>query len=742
MTTSQGEALLAKYLHDSLRTIEQTVRKAAPAGAPAGALPRSISTGRADGRRAATEVLLPRGTTRSLAPVAAAAAAAAAAANATRRDLDYTMGRPQAQVVMTQARKQQQQQLGSSGSPQQQQQHLTAAVQMHRQLNLAYGSPGAAAGHTRSEARVPAITDRYAQSMSQSELILSSRESSSWQLAYEPLRQPSSAAWPTHPVPADCPRCRGRVVTLVTREAGMGTWTAAGGLALAGCVLGCCLLPFAWDTCKDATHTCPECGCELGKRVTDQVTKQQKTIISNMYGMAQPGRLLAIMGPSGAGKSTLLDVLACNTSSRGASLAGRITVDGAPRSGRQFAGISCYVQQKDVLLSSATVREVVHTAALLKLPYRGMSAAEKRELVEATLKELDLTTCADTLIGDETIGLKGISGGQKRRVSVGIELVKDPRVLFLDEPSSGLDSEMAAGVMNSLVRLAQKGRTVVCTIHQPNSDITDCFHDFLLLAGGRTIPVMLASELVQYVFVALFIGLMYYKFNDVLGEGDFNRQACIWFSFAVLCFTPSYTAVTNWTSERLLLKRELDQRLYGINTYYLARYAVLLPFEMAQCALFLCVMYFFVGFYPSASNFFIFFAVLSMFQIISEGLGACCAVVTRTPTSAIILLTFVLLVLLSFSGFLTVKTPVYFVWVQKLSYFTYAFSALLDTEFAKISFVDPATGDTVPGLEVLPDSVATGLSPAQNIGVVAAQLGGMELIKLTALHLAHRLNWL
>ncbi|PNW84100.1 hypothetical protein CHLRE_04g220825v5 [Chlamydomonas reinhardtii] len=96
--------------------------------------------------------------------------------------------------------------------------------------------------------------------------ILSSRESSSWQLAYEPLRQPSSAAWPTHPVPADCPRCRGRVVTLVTREAGMGTWTAAGGLALAGCVLGCCLLPFAWDTCKDATHTCPECGCELGKR--------------------------------------------------------------------------------------------------------------------------------------------------------------------------------------------------------------------------------------------------------------------------------------------------------------------------------------------------------------------------------------------------------------------------------------------------------------------------------------------
>ncbi|KAG2452090.1 hypothetical protein HYH02_003126 [Chlamydomonas schloesseri] len=662
---------------------------------------------------------------------------------------------------------------------------------------------------------------------------------------------------------------------------------------------------------------------DVSYTVTDQVTKQKKTIISNMYGLAQPGRLLAIMGPSGAGKSTLLDVLACNNSSQGAALSGRITVDGAPRAARQFAFISCYVQQKDVLLSSATVREVIHTAALLKLPYRGMAAAAKRELVEATLKELDLAGCADTLIGDETIGLKGISGGQKRRVSVGIELVKDPRVLFLDEPSSGLDSEMALGVMSSLVRLARKGRTVVCTIHQPNSDITDCFDDYLLLAGGRTLygglwsgavdffaragyscpsfknptdyfmsvitrdeaavdtlatayaklrlgllaeaadegratasqlglsataadggwstystagggalsatpqsssrlaefaataeaaddgeemkgggtaaavaldvesgsgrgsgggyadradvdasgaleepagplvpvwfqvgvltarvwrtwirsPVMLASELVQYLFFALFVGLMYFRFNDKLGEGDFNRIACIWFSFAVLCFTPSYTAVTSWAAERLLLKRELDQRLYGINTYYLARYAVLLPFEMAQCALFLCVMYFFVGFYPSAANFFIFFAVLSMFQIISEGLGVCCAVVTKTPTSAVIMLTFVLLVLLSFSGFLTVKTPVYFVWVQKMSFFTYSFSALLDTEFAKISFVG-AEGQTVPGMEVLPASVDTGLTTAQNIGVVAAQVGGMELIKLAALHLAYRLKWL
>ncbi|GIL61808.1 hypothetical protein Vafri_18548 [Volvox africanus] len=663
--------------------------------------------------------------------------------------------------------------------------------------------------------------------------------------------------------------------------------------------------------------------------VPDRSTGQQKRILTDMHGLAQPGRLLAIMGPSGAGKSTLLDILACNSSSRGAVCEGLILVDGYTRNVRAFRGISCYVQQKDVLMSSATVREVLLTSALLKLP-RSVPLARKRALVEDTIRELDLTTCADTLIGDETIGLKGISGGQKRRASVGVELVKDPRVLFLDEPSSGLDSEMALSVVTTLVRLARKGRTVVCTIHQPNSDITECFDDFLLLSGGRTVygglwsgavdffarngfscpafknptdyymsivtreegavetlataygkvrqalmqqmaavgrrsrlevgggggggdylainlremgkeegcvlhdvtpaiaaggdgggdaaafvpsvqgqdgsrellqqrkqqdmaasleavpercvlvsegevgggpaitetahmagvplwfqvyvlstrywrtwirnPVMMASELVQYAFTAVFIGLMYCRFNDVLGEGDYNRASCIWFSFAVLCFTPSYTAVTNWASERLLLKRELGQRLYGITAYYLARYSVIVPFQMAQCLLFLAVMYFFAGFQASATGFFTFFAVFSMFQIISEGVGACCAVATRTSTSSVILLTFVLLVLLAFSGFLTTTVPVYFRWVQKTSYLTYAYSALVEREFSHVTFYDEITGETIPGMKAYPASLRTGLSYSYNIGILAGQVGGMEVVKFLAFNLVHRMN--
>ncbi|GIL85954.1 hypothetical protein Vretimale_9015 [Volvox reticuliferus] len=231
--------------------------------------------------------------------------------------------------------------------------------------------------------------------------------------------------------------------------------------------------------------------------VPDRSTGHQKRILTDMHGLAQPGRLLAIMGPSGAGKSTLLDILAGNSSSRGATCKGLILVDGSPRNVRAFRVISCYVQQKDVLMSSATVREVLLTSALLKLP-RSVPLSRKRALVEDTIRELDLASCADTLIGDETIGLKGVSGGQKRRVSVGVELVKDPRILFLDEPSSGLDSEMALSVVTTLVRLARKGRTVVCTIHQPNSDITECFDDFLLLSSGRTVYGGLWSGAVDF----------------------------------------------------------------------------------------------------------------------------------------------------------------------------------------------------------------------------------------------------
>ena len=114
-----------------------------------------------------------------------------------------------------------------------------------------------------------------------------------------------------------------------------------------------------------------------------------------------------------------------------------------------------------------------------------------------------LTSCADTFIGSSHNGIKGVSGGEKRRTSVGVELITSPTCLFLDEPTSGLDSEIAVSIMRTLKSVAAKSRTVLLTIHQPNSDITELFDHFILMAkgqivygGGPLCVFMLATDVV------------------------------------------------------------------------------------------------------------------------------------------------------------------------------------------------------------------------------------------------------
>ena len=154
------------------------------------------------------------------------------------------------------------------------------------------------------------------------------------------------------------------------------------------------------------------------------------------------------MGGSGAGKTTLLDILACR-SSRGTSckVEGDILINGSKRNDRAFSQESCYVTQKDLLFPSATVYECVIFSAMLRLPL-DMSREDKKRRVDSVLSELDLTSCQNTLVGDDVVGIKGVSGGQKRRTSLAVELVKDPQIIFADEPTSGLDSEVALSIMN------------------------------------------------------------------------------------------------------------------------------------------------------------------------------------------------------------------------------------------------------------------------------------------------------
>lgn len=189
---------------------------------------------------------------------------------------------------------------------------------------------------------------------------------------------------------------------------------------------------------------------------------EPKEIIRGVSGTVKPGQFLAIIGASGAGKTTLLNFLSGREISQNLQKDGRILVNGQRKEDiRQFSSLSAYVQQDDILFQTMTVRECLEFAAKLKLQGDMPSKmARVRELIH----DLKLTKCENTRIGGPLV--KGVSGGERKRTSIGVELITDPSLIFLDEPTTGLDSFTATNVMEILGDLARRdGRTVVSTIH-------------------------------------------------------------------------------------------------------------------------------------------------------------------------------------------------------------------------------------------------------------------------------------
>jgi ABC-type multidrug transport system ATPase subunit/ABC-type multidrug transport system permease subunit len=210
-----------------------------------------------------------------------------------------------------------------------------------------------------------------------------------------------------------------------------------------------------------------------------------KDILTGIQGMAHPGELTAIMGASGAGKTTFLDILA-RKNKRG-QVSGEFYVNGEKVSDTDYKNATGFVDQEDTMLPTLTVHETILTSALLRLP-RDMTRASKEQRVFEVEKQLGIYHIRDSLIGSEEGKGRGISGGEKRRVSIACELVTSPSILFLDEPTSGLDAYNAYNVIECLVTLAKTyKRTVIFTIHQPRSNIVALFDRLVLLAQGKTV---------------------------------------------------------------------------------------------------------------------------------------------------------------------------------------------------------------------------------------------------------------
>lgn len=217
---------------------------------------------------------------------------------------------------------------------------------------------------------------------------------------------------------------------------------------------------------------------------------EEKVILQNVNGCARPGELLVIMGPSGAGKSSLLDCI----STRNPDAKGSITVNGSPWSDgvKRFAS---YVVQDDLFYATITVREHLMFQAKLRMG-KSFTKAQYGVRVDQVIEELGLNKCRDTLIGG---GMeRGISGGERKRLSFATEILTNPSLLFVDEPTSGLDSFMAETVVLQLQQLARGGRTVIATIHQPSSDLFGLFDQLYLLSEGSPVFHGKAVDAVPY----------------------------------------------------------------------------------------------------------------------------------------------------------------------------------------------------------------------------------------------------
>ncbi|KAK4480919.1 hypothetical protein RD792_011777, partial [Penstemon davidsonii] len=221
-------------------------------------------------------------------------------------------------------------------------------------------------------------------------------------------------------------------------------------------------------------------------------SSEEKHILNGVTGSVNPGEVLALMGPSGSGKTTLLSLLGGRV--RESTSGGSITYNDQPYTKSLKSRIG-FVTQDDVLFPHLTVRETLTYAARLRLPST-LTREEKEKRAIDVIYELGLERCQDTMIGGSFV--RGVSGGERKRVCIGNEIIINPSLLFLDEPTSGLDSTTALRIVETLQYIAETGKTVITTIHQPSSRLFLKFDKLILLGKGSLLYFGKTSEAMAY----------------------------------------------------------------------------------------------------------------------------------------------------------------------------------------------------------------------------------------------------
>ncbi|WAQ93839.1 WHITE-like protein [Mya arenaria] len=327
--------------------------------------------------------------------------------------------------------------------------------------------------------------------------------------------------------------------------------------------------------------------------------------------------------------------------------------------GSGIRNISAYVQQDDLFIATMTVKEHLTFRALLRM-VNEVSRSRRLERVQEVIKELGLTKCQDNMIGDPG-RLKGISGGEMRRLSFASEFLTNPPLLFCDEPTSGLDSFMAEKIVQTLKVMADKGKTIVCTIHQPSSEVCALFDHLLIMAEGRfdeafsntsryeasfltqfravfarswktmiREPMVVRVRVAQTLMLGLILGVIYLQL-DINQEGVMNINGVLFLLLTNMTFSNVFGVLKSFPLEMPIFLRE-----YGIGLY---RYIV-----------------------SAAAN---------------------------SVTTALAISPPLMIPLMMFGGFFlnSDSIPVYFIWLEYLSWFKYANEVLAVNQWQNIDII-------------------------------------------------------
>ncbi|KAE9464789.1 hypothetical protein C3L33_03281, partial [Rhododendron williamsianum] len=394
-----------------------------------------------------------------------------------------------------------------------------------------------------------------------------------------------------------------------------------------------------------------------------------------------PIPILAIVGPSGAGKSTLLDILAAKTS----PTSGSLLLNSSPLLPSVFRKISAYVPQHDACLPLLTVSETFAFSATLLNPKNPNISS----IVSSLLSELRLTHLAHTRLAH------GLSGGELRRVSIGLSLLNDPGVLILDEPTSGLDSASAFNVIHTLRSVADsRHRTVILSIHQPSFKILSTIDRILLLSKGAVVHHGAVSSLEEFLLskgktVPQQLNALEYAMEilDQIQDIEPKPKTSSPPPPPPSEITTSFSI--RYKSSRIheiltLYTRETSSGVYRLSSYLIANTLVFMPYLLAIAVLYSVSVYFLVGLCSTWLAFAYFVLVIWVIVLMANSFVLFLSSFAPNYIAGTSLLTILLGCFFLFSGYFisTESLPKYWLFMHYLSMYKYALDALLINEYS------------------------------------------------------------